>query len=219
VASIEDLYTPEPIARSIKGFFAPQPVEHRASKALRNRVNFITSHLFKQLKDHEEALVNTNRLFDQLLDDLDSVCECFREAFTERNIPSSRVFTEIDADRSVGILNILWNTLSYTARGNTKPLALQRTGRPPLFTGRILALHGDFQDVAMELQDQEYPGMLQYEIASLYVPADTTAPAVMTIKHLGDQEHYLHQADAPRMFLLKTIEMVCAGGYFHERDY
>ena len=193
--------------------------ETRATKMTGNRVNLIASHMLKQLKEHEDAMTNTNRLFDQLLDDLEGVCESFQEAFAQRNVPASRVFSEVDADRSVGILHILWHALSFTTRGNTKPLALHRPGRHPLFTGRIVALHGDFQEIAHEFQDQEYSGMLQYEIASLYIPADTTAPAVMKVKHLGEQEQFFHQADAPRIFLLKTIEMVCGGGFFHEKDF
>jgi hypothetical protein len=199
----------------------PEPLitSTRSSKAMRNRVNLIAAHMLKQLKEHEDALANTNRVFEQLLEDLEGLCDCFRESFAQRNIPASRVFSEVDADRSVGILNVLWHSISFTSRGNTKPLALFRPSRQPIFTGRILALQGDFHDVAIEIQDQEYPGMLQYEIASLYIPADTTAPAVMKVKHLGEEEHFLHQADAPRLFLLKTVEMICGGGFYHEKEF
>lgn len=216
---IEDLWTPEALGRVASSFHYPSVADTRSSKAMQSRVGLIASHMMKQYQEHEEALRNTNQLFSELLDDLPGLCDCFRESFAERNIPASRVFAEVDADRSVGIVNILWNAISFTARGNTKPLALFRPGRTPIFTGRIVALHGDFQDVSSELQDQEYPAILQYEIASLYVPADKTSPAVMKIKHLGEEEQFLHQADAPRQFLLKTVEMICGGGYFHEKEF
>lgn len=216
---IEDLSSPESLQRFAAAFYNPGLAETRSSKAMKNRVGLISAHMVKQWKEHEDAMANTNRLFNQLLDDLNDVCDCFRQAFTERNIPASRVFCEIDADRSVGILNVLWNALSFTSRGNTKPLALYRPGRSPIFTGRIVALHGDFQDMASDLQDQEYPDILQFEIASLFVPADINAPAVMRVRHLGDQEQFIHQADAPRLFLLKTIEMICGGGGFHEKEF
>lgn len=194
------------------------PLANRGGSVLKNRINLIASHMFKQQKEHEEAMRHTDIVFNELLDHLDELVTYFREAFSSRNIPSSRIYAEKDPDRSIGILNILWHSMSFTARGNTKPLALYRHGREPIFTGRILALRGDFQDVSSQLQDQDYPDILQYEIASLYVPADKTSPAVMRIRHLGEKEQFFHQSDAAQMFLLKTIEMICGGGFFHEQD-
>jgi hypothetical protein len=187
--------------------------------AMKSRIGVMASHMFKQLQEHNEAIANTNRIFDQLLDDIENICRCFKESMTQRDVPDNRIYSQVDADRSVGILNILWHSVSFTARGNTKPLALYRSGREPIFTGRILALHGDFHEIATEFQEEDYPGgLIHYEVASLYVPADTTAPAVMKIKHLGEEEHYFHQADAARLFLLKTVEMICGGGFYHEKD-
>src|SRR5690606_10968688 len=105
-----------------------------------------------------------------------------------------------------GILNVLWHSLSFTTRGNTKPLALNRPGRTPLFTGRIVALHGDFLTLSGSLQSPSFADLLQHELASLYVPADPGSPAVMRIRHLNGEEHYFHQVDAARLFLLKTTE-------------
>ncbi|MCK7521091.1 MAG: hypothetical protein MZV64_27075 [Ignavibacteriales bacterium] len=68
------------------------------------------------------------------------------------------------------------------------------------------------------MQDQEYPDILECEIASLYIPADNITPAIMKIKHLGNQEFYLNQADASKQFLLKVIEIICGGGIYHEEN-
>ena len=57
---------------------------------------------------------------------------------------------------------------------------------------------------------------LQYEVCSLFVPADEMEPATLTIRHLKNQEHYFHQIDAGRLFLTKTLDMVCGGGFIHE---
>lgn len=187
-----------------------------SAKAIKGRVDFLASHMQKQLHDHQEAMLNTNRVFEQVLTDLEAISQCFREALTGRDLNETRVGCDIDADRSIGILKILWHSLSFTTRGNSKPLALYRPGRPPLFAGRIVALHGDFQDARNPMQYYDFPEILQYEVASLYVPADPMAPAVMKIKHLGAEEHYLHQVDAARQFLMKTIEVICGGGFFHE---
>lgn len=38
----------------------------------------------------------------------------------------------------------------------------------------------------------------------------------MKIKHLANREFYLNQVDAPREFVLKVIETICGGGFYHE---
>ncbi len=197
--------------------FSDQEVdEARGMKLIQKQVDFLASHMQKQLIEHERALTCTNRVFEELLQNMDILAHFFQEAFEARESQAGRVFFSCDADRSLGILNILWHAISFTVRGNTRPMALFRTGREPLFTGRILALSGDFQDPSSPLYNIHYPDILQHEVASLYLPADPTAPAVMKIKHLGAEELYFHQADAARSFLLKTIEIVCGGGFFHE---
>jgi len=193
-------------------------LEEKKNSAVKERVNLIVSHMFKQYIEHQEANLNTTRIFYLILKYLEEITENLRESFIERDIPSSQIFCEIDADKSVGIINILWHSISFTTRGNTRPQALNRENKSPLFTGRILALNGDFQDAALDIQDQEYPDILKCEIASIYIPADNTAPAIMKIKHLGDQEFPVNQIDAPKEFLLKVIEIICGGGFYHEDD-
>ncbi|MDD3013802.1 MAG: hypothetical protein PHC34_08885 [Candidatus Gastranaerophilales bacterium] len=192
--------------------------KNKKTGIVQERVNIIASHMYKQFKEHNEASLNTTRMFNRILLDMEEVTESLRESFSSRGVSSSRIFCEIDADRSVGIINILWHSISFTTRGNTKPLALYREDETPLFTGRILALNGDFQDAALDIQDQEYPDILRCEIASLYVPADTTSQAILKIKHLGNKEFYINQIDASKEFLLKVLEIICGGGIYHENE-
>jgi hypothetical protein len=204
--------------------------EPGAVRAIQQKVDFLAAHMQKQLKEHEAAMKNTGRVFECLLRDLDNVTACFQEAFLQEGDESgatetetglwrgeSHIRSQVDPDRSVGILNILWHAISFTTRGNTKPLALNRPGRPPMFTGRIIALNGDFLDAYSDLQTSSVPELLHQEVASLFVPADSSAPAVMRIKHLSGEELYFHQADAARRFLLKVVEIICGGGFFHEQ--
>lgn len=198
-------------------FYEPNTV-----RAVQQKVDLLAAHMQKQLKEHEAAMLNTYRVFEYLLQDLDNFVECFSEAFKARipdlsELNTPRIQNQTDPDRSVGILHILWHAISFTTRGNTKPLALNRPGRPPLFTGRIIALNGDFLDTQSNLQTSNINELLHQEIASLFVPADPSAPAVMQIKHLAGEELYFHQADAPRRFLLKVVEIICGGGFFHEQ--
>lgn len=198
--------------------------EPNAVRAVQQKVDLLAAHMQKQLKEHDAAMRNTCQVFEHLLQDLDNFAECFQQAFQPRDAAevgfwqeSSRIRSQADPDRSVGILNILWHAISFTTRGNTKPLALNRPGRPPVFTGRIIALNGDFLDAQSNLQTSNIPELLHREVASLFVPADPTAPAVMQIKHLVNEEFYFHQADAARRFLLKVVEITCGGGFFHEQ--
>jgi hypothetical protein len=209
--------------------------EPNAVRAVQQKVDQLASHMQKQLDEHEAAMRNTHQIFEQLLQDLDNFAICFQEAFKPADSgsqdgtiiervarlpehpPDARIRSQADPDRSVGILNILWHAISFTTRGNTKPLALARPGRPPLFTGRIIAFNGDFLDSHSHLQSSNLADQLHREVASLYVPSDPSAPAVMQIKHLHNEEIYFHQADAARRFLLKVVEIICGGGFFHEQ--
>jgi hypothetical protein len=181
------------------------------------KMALLANHMSHQRSQHEAAVANCNRLFGQLLDDMPAFIHAFHAAFAPKGVGPEQIYHHIDPDRSVGILRVLWHTLSFTTRGNSQPLALARDGRDPVFTGRILCVRGDFQDLSLLWDPQHFSDLLPFEIASLFVPADETQPAVMTIPHLGDTEEYFHQADAARLFLLRTVELVCGGGFLHER--
>jgi hypothetical protein len=189
----------------------------RSLSVMQKRIGLLAGHMSHQRSQHQKALVATNRGFEQLLIDLEPTAAFFREAFALRGVPPEQIYTEIDPDRSVGMIRVLWHTISFTARGNSQPLALFRPGRDPIFTGRILAIRGDFQEISLTWDPQHFQELLPFEISSLYIPADETDPAVMKIPHLGNEEHYFHQSEAARMFLMKTIEMVCGGGFLHEQ--
>ncbi|MGE0199889.1 MAG: hypothetical protein AB7P76_02840 [Candidatus Melainabacteria bacterium] len=191
------------------------------------KVDALTQYMVGQASDYERALANTDRIFHRVLDELQLFVESFRGALVQRmqplieqdRVPSmleGRLTVQTDADRSVGILNLLWQTLSLTTRGGVKPLAYGRPGRPPVFAGRILAFHGDYLDPHGPLQTQNYPAVLQHEIASLYVPADPVSPAFMKIRHRPEEEIYFTQQEAARQFVLRVVEMTCGGGFFHE---
>lgn len=198
-----------------------RPGAGRALSVLNKRIGMLAGHMSVQLNEHQQAIKNTNLIFEQLLEDLPRVCDEFQEAFALRGIPAEQIYHEIDPDRSVGIINILWHTITFTTRGNSKPLALHKAGRQPQFTGRIVAFHGDFHLLNPEGSIECPPSFhdwLQYEVCSLFVPGDTMEPTTFTVKHLGNQPHYFHQMDAARLFLTKTLEMVCGGGFIHEQS-
>jgi hypothetical protein len=211
--------TPKPRQSPWQQFEQLVAPQERSSKNFQHRVQIITQHMGKQWQAHQLAVQKTNQLFSQLLDDLYPLCDTLKNHMALAGIPIDKTGVEVDPDRSVGILSVQWHSISYTIRGNSKPLALNRLGKPPMFSGRIIALAGDFHEMAMDLQSLSFPELLQYELASLYVPDEDTAPAVMRARHMGEEETFFHPMEAARMFLLKTVEMTCGGGVFHEADY
>jgi hypothetical protein len=188
------------------------------NQLISQKMALLANHMSQQQTQHQVALAHTNQLFNALLDDLPLFIDTFRSAFATKGIGPEHIYHHVDPDRSVGILRVLWHTLSFSTRGNTQPLALARPGRSPEFCGRILCIRGDFQDVSLLWDPQQFSEWLPFEIASLFVPADEAQPAIMTVPHLGEHESYFHQADAARLFLLRCVELVCGGGFLHERQ-
>ncbi len=182
---------------------------------VRKQIDYMASHMFLQLKEHEAAQVRTATMFEQLLRQLEETVVSFQQSFMRREVPIGSVYARIDADRSVGILHLLWHVISFTTRGNTKPMALRRNGREHQFTGRIVAIMGDFQENLNAVHSHDFADLLDDELASLYIPASPTQPAVMTFRHTRE-ELFFHQAEPTQQFLLKILESVWGGGYFHE---
>ncbi|MDH4378773.1 MAG: hypothetical protein QE263_02565 [Vampirovibrionales bacterium] len=191
--------------------------------------------LGEQWLTHQHVMARTNDTFDGLLTQLNSTCDdlrthmaqWFRKSTTRDAFSpypraqadiQRQLYARIDADRSVGIVNMLWHTLSFSIRGNNRPLALFSPEHPtqaPVWCGRIVAFLGDFQELTEDNPLQEFNELLPYEVASLYVPA--SGPLMMRHHH-SDDTLELPEAEAVETFLKTVITTVCVGGYFHERD-
>lgn len=194
----------------------PAPLlSESAGNGIRNQIDFMASHMFFQLKEHEAAQQRTTIMFEQLLRQLEETVVSFQQSFLQRQMPIGNVYARIDADRSVGTLHLLWHSVSFVTRGNIKPMALKRNGRDPMFSGRIVAIMGDYHENVTLMRSQEYADILEDELASLFIPAAPDQPAVMKFTHQSD-ELFFHQAEATQQFLLKILEALCGGGYLHE---
>ena len=133
-----------------------------------------------------------------------------------RGIPSENIYYEYDKQRHIAMMNILWHSITLFANMKDKPKALHREKDVPLFTGRIIAIKGTLPELVHGFNDEIEQKLLDMEVASLYVPADKTGKAIIKIRHLGNQEFYINQMEAPREFLLKVIETICGGGNYHK---
>jgi len=197
-------------------------IQLRKSSVVQERAGLVAVHMFKQYLDFQHSLMNTSDAFSKIIDNIALIIEQLKQSFSVRNVPVQNITCEIDSAKTVAVVNILWHTLSFTTRFNNVPKALQRVNdSSPLFCGRIFALNGNYyqilEGVSPNNYDEQIKILLDKEIASLYLPAEKNQSAIMTIKHMDNKEFYINQSDAARDFTLKVIEIVCAGGSFHEQ--
>lgn len=191
----------------------------RKSSLVQERAGLVAVHMYKQFLDFQQSSHFSAEAFQKIVENMQQVVEYLRQSFSVRNIPVQNVTYEMDNSKTLAQINILWHTISFTNRYNNSPKALPRATSAPLFCGRIFALNGAFNNIIKDANDYESQmrALLDNEIASLYVPAQKNQNAIITIRHKDNQEFLVSQTDASREFLLKVIEIVCAGGQFHEQ--
>lgn len=191
----------------------------RKSSVVQERTGLVAVYMYKQFLDFQSSTRNTGEVFIKITEIMEQVAESMKQSFSVRNVPSNNVFVTVDPTKTIATINILWHTITFTSRFNMSPKAIPREGQPPLFCGRIFALNGDYGVIMKGAEDTESQMrvLLDNEIASLYIPAEKNQSVIMTIRHKDNQEHFLSHVDAPRDFLLKVIEIICAGGQFHEQ--
>ena len=187
---------------------------------IQERVDVVSSHMYKQFLDYQHATVNTNDIFARMVDCLELVCENLQQSFSARGVTAQNIYVESDAVKSVAFINILWRNMSFTTRCNFQPQALQRADGRYISSNRIIAIKGNYNEIIKDAKDrdEEIKLLLENEIASLYVPADQLQKCIFKIKLTG-QEFMLNQIDAPREVVLKVVETVCSDASYHKDGY
>lgn len=188
----------------------------RKSAVIQERMGLVSSHMYKQFLEYQQSNANTAVLFDRMVENMALTVEYLKQSFTTRGIPSENIYYEYDKQKHIAVLNILWHSISFISNMKDKPKALHREKDLPLFTGRIIAIKGVVPEVKNGITEEIEQKLLDFEVASLYVPADKIGKAIIKIRHLGNQEFYINQMEASREFLLKVIETVCGGGNYHK---
>lgn len=188
----------------------------RKSALIQERMGLVSAHMYKQFLEYQQSNANTAVLFEKMVENMALTVEYLKQSFTSRGIPSENIYYEYDKQKHIAILNILWHSISFVVNMKDNPKALHREKDLPLFTGRIFAIKGIIPEIVHGINEEVEQKLLDLEVASLYVPADKSAKAIIKIRHLGNQEFYLNQIDAPKEFLLKVIETVCGGGNYHK---
>ncbi len=192
----------------------------RKSSVIQERMNLVSTHMYKQFLEYQNAVLNTNEMFIKMIEHVHLTVDYLKQSFVSRGISSQKIYYEIDKNKTTAKLNILWHGISFTVRSNDKPQALFREGKEPLFSGRIIAVKGNISKMKKNGEfDPDFQLILENEVASLFVPAEKQEPAIIKIRHIGNREFPLNQTDAPREFLLKVIEIICGGGVYHEEYF
>ena len=190
------------------------------SSVVQERAGLVAVYMYKQFLEFHQATINTNDMFLKILENLAEVLEYIKQSLNIRNVPVQNVKATVDNAKTLAIVNILWHNITFTSRFNMSPKAYAKKNGQPVFCGRIIAVNGDFRKLIKEDDDldKQMDTLLAHEIASLYIPAEKNQGAIMTIWSKDNQESYISQIDAPRDFLLKVIEIVCAGGELHKQS-
>lgn len=195
-------------------------VRVQKSSVVQERAGLVAVYMYKQFIDFHQSTLNTNDMFSKILENLAAVLENLKQSLNIRNIPTQNITCSVDSNKTLAVVNILWHKISFTSRFNISPKALPRKDGNPMFCGRIFAINGDYTKLTegTDDYDKQMEIMLNNEIASLYIPSEKNQSAIMTIRHKDNQEIYISQLDAAREFLLKVVEIVCAGGEFHKQN-
>ena len=190
----------------------------RKNSLIQERVGLVSTHMYKQFLDYQHATMNTTEIFSEMIDNLKAISDTLKQSFASRGITTENIYVEHDNEKSVVVINILWHTISFTTRCNFEPQALFREGNSPMFSGRIMAINGNYNELmdGITSRSDMMAKLLDTEVASLFVPADKTQNSIFKIKHLSNREFFLNSSDAAREFVLKVIETICGGGLYHE---
>lgn len=200
----------------MSGNFDDLETTARKSSVIQERMSLVSSHMYKQFLEYQQSNANTAVLFEKMVENMALTVEYLKQSFTVRGIPSENIYYEYDKQRHIAVMNILWHSITFYSNMKDKPKALHREKDVPLFTGRIIAIKGMLPELLQGYNDETEQKLLDMEVASLYVPADKSGKAIIKIRHLGNQEFYINQMEAPREFLLKVIETICGGGNYHK---
>ena len=188
----------------------------RKSSVIQERINLVSTHMYKQFLEYQHSTINCQETFLKIIDNMQATVDYLKQSFGSRGVATDNIYYSVDDAQTVLVLNILWHTISFTTRWNNQPQALFRGVEPPMISGRIIAMKGNFYDAVNEDSENGIDAVLEHEVASLFIPADKTQIGIIKINHLGNREFYINQMDAPREFLLKVIETICGGGIYHE---
>ena len=171
-----------------KGYenFNNSETSFRKSTLIQERIGLVSTHMYKQFLEYQHATINTTEVFAEMIDNLKATAETLKQSFATRGIATENtIYVDHDKEKSVVIINILWHTISLTTRCNYEPQALFREGKTPMFSGRIMAINGNYNELieGAKTRNEIMERLLDKEVASLFVPADKAQNSIFKIRH------------------------------------
>lgn len=187
---------------------------------IQERMGLVSTLMYKQFLEYQHATVNTNDIFTRMIDCLDLVANNLKQSFSSRGVATQNIYVETDALKTTVFINVLWHKMSFTTRCNSHPQAFQKKDGASLYSNRIIAVQGNYNELIKDAKnhEEEMEILLENEVASLYVPAEQIQKCIFKIKDTS-QEFQINQIDAPREVVLKVIETVCANPSYHKDGY
>ncbi len=184
---------------------------------IKQRVSEVTAYMYKQFCDYQHINENTSEIFANMANVAKEVVDQLKQSFASRGVATENIWVKFDTKVPAIIINVFWLQYSFTMRCNFKPQALFREGVASLYSGRIMAIKGDYFDAVANAKnpDAEMAGLLDKELASLYVPANKMENAIIKARY-GSKEIPLNQTDAGREFVLKITESAVTDTMYHE---
>lgn len=184
---------------------------------IKQRVSEVTAYMYKQFCDYQHINENTSEIFANMANVAKEVVEQLKQSFASRGVATENIWVKFDTKVPAIIINVFWLQYSFTMRCNFKPQALFREGSTSLYSGRIMAIKGDYFVAVANAKnpDAEMACLLDKELASLYVPANKMENAIIKARY-GSKEIPLNQTDAGREFVLKITESIVTDTMYHE---
>ncbi len=184
---------------------------------IKQRVSEVTAYMYKQFCDYQHINENTSEIFANMANVTKEVVDQLKQSFASRGVATENIWVKFDTKVPAIIINVFWLQYSFTMRCNFKPQALFREGSTSLYSGRIMAVKGDYFNVVSNAKnpDDEMVCLLDKELASLYVPANKMENAIIKARY-GSKEIPLNQTDAGREFVLKITESIVTDTMYHE---
>lgn len=193
------------------------PNASRNLPIIKERVSLISAEMYKRFCLYQHANENTGEIFAYMAQFIQDFTTNMKQSFAARNVATDNIWVKFDTKAPAIIINVLWHTYSFTMRCNFKPQVLFRDGESGIYTGRIMAIKGDYFEVVKDAKttDEEMAALLDNEIASLYVPDDKMKDAILKPK-LATTDFKIKQIDAGSEFPLKISEAICGSTIYHE---
>ena len=199
----------------MNGNFDDIELTTRKSSLIQERMSLVSSHMYKQFLEYQQSNSNTSVLFDKMVENMSLTVEYLKQSFASRGLPTENIYYEYDKAKHIAVINILWHPITFYANMKDSPKALPREKDVPLITGRIIAIKGLLPELAQGYNEEIEKKLLKMEVASIFIPADKNAQAIIKFRRTTTSQDYINQMDAPRDFLVRVVESVCGGGNYH----